>query len=114
MRHNEAHQAVQCKNYTDTGVHTLSVISLAGVNHGIAPPYPPVASSILTWTASTTPFTPSSYTADQYYTMMDTKHIYCQKPITISPSLITYAYPAEFGSAKTVVLSLTLCDGRNP
>ncbi len=44
--------------------------------------------------------------------MFDTNYVHCRKKTTITPERINYAYPTDFGTNKSTVLTLTQCDGR--
>lgn len=44
--------------------------------------------------------------------MLDSTYQHCSKPMTVTPSILTYAYPADWGNNKAYVLSLTSCDNR--
>ncbi len=116
MRFEYALTQLTCKKYTSTStLVSASNLQTLQIQNGTTPQFPPVSNGFyFGWNeVATDNLVASSYTNDKFYTMLDSGYVHCRKPLSVTPDMITYAYPAEWGSTKNVVLDLKSCDGRS-
>ncbi len=113
MRHQLDLSVVMCKNYTAPTATAFTAVPFASAVQGAALTFAPdLITYNFVWASSTTSLTTNSFNTDEFYTMFDTNYVHCRKKMTITPDTLIYAWPTDFSTNKSFVLTLTSCDGR--